>query len=93
MDKLAPAERHKYQHDGRTIYEWDQTFSEVNIYVEVPLGIKAKDLACTISVKHISLGLKGNPPYLDHELVGSSKVNIFPRVCLHIAQRMYFSSN
>ena len=26
MDKVAPAERHSYAHEGRTIYEWQQTF-------------------------------------------------------------------
>lgn len=35
-DRLAPSTRHKFVHEGRTIYEWDQTISEVNIYVDVP---------------------------------------------------------
>jgi hypothetical protein len=34
-DQLAPSERHKYVHEGKVVYEWDQTLSEVNIYVQV----------------------------------------------------------
>lgn len=64
-DKLAPSDRYKYIHEGRTIYEWDQTLSEVNIYIEVPAGVKAKQLFVDISSTHISLGIRPNPPYLD----------------------------
>lgn len=64
-DKLAPAGKYKYIHDGKTIYEWDQTLSEVNIYIEVPKGVKAKQLFVNISSSHISLGIHPNPPYLD----------------------------
>ncbi|CAL8461738.1 g1269 [Coccomyxa elongata] len=67
-DKLAPAGKHKYIHDGNTIYEWDQTLSEVNIYIEVPTGVKAKQLFVNISSSHISLGIRPNPPYLDRDL-------------------------
>ena len=67
-DKLAPADKHKYIHDGKTIYEWDQTLSEVNIYIEVPTGVKAKQLFVDISSSHISLGIHPNPPYLDVSL-------------------------
>lgn len=28
-DQLAPSTRHKFMHEGRTVYEWDQTFEEV----------------------------------------------------------------
>jgi len=39
--------------------------SEVNIYIEVPKGVGAKDLAVTIGRTHLAVGIKGNPPYLD----------------------------
>ena len=48
----------------RTIYEWDQTLDEVNIYIKPPQGVRAKDIFCEITAQHIKLGLKGNPPFL-----------------------------
>ena len=74
-DRLAPSTRHKFVHEGRTIYEWDQTISEVNVYVDVPPGIKSKQLFCTITAHHVSLGITGNPPYLDHDLADAAKVS------------------
>jgi CS domain len=64
-DALAPSDRHKFISENRTIYEWDQTISEVNIYVGLPAGLRAKDLAIEISSRHLNLGIKGNPPYLN----------------------------
>ncbi len=65
MDSLAPSERHCYTHENRTIYEWDQTLSEVNIYIEVPPGVRAKQLFVEVKQSHIKIGIKPNPPYLD----------------------------
>lgn len=64
-EALAPSQRHSYTHNGRVIYEWDQTLTEVNIYITVPSGVRAKDLAVNIQSQHLSVGIKGNPPYLD----------------------------
>lgn len=64
-DKLAPSTRHEFTHQGRKVYEWDQSFSEVNIYVEVPPGVRAKQLFVTITTNHVKLGIAPNPPYLD----------------------------
>ena len=52
-------------HQGRTIYEWDQTLSELNLYVQLPAGVKAKQLYVDISSSHLRIGVKPNPPYLD----------------------------
>jgi hypothetical protein len=64
-DRLAPSARHRFVHCGRTIYEWDQTLAEVNMYVEVPPGVHARDMFCDIEARHVRFGLKGNPPFLD----------------------------
>lgn len=64
-ERLAPLGRHQFVHEGRTVYEWDQTLAEVNMYVEVPPGVRAKDMFCDIEQRHIKFGLKGNPPFLD----------------------------
>lgn len=64
-ERLAPSERHAYAHQGRTIYEWDQTLSELNIYVQLPASVKAKQLDVHISSSHLRIGITHNPPYLD----------------------------
>ena len=64
-EKLAPAKRHQYVYQGRVIYEWNQTLEEVNLFVEVPAGVSAKQLEVSITAAHLKIGLTGNPPYLD----------------------------
>ena len=49
------------------MYEWDQTLDEVNIYIQPPPGAGARDIECTITNDHVSVGLKGNPPYLSED--------------------------
>jgi hypothetical protein len=67
-DQLAPSERHVFTHEGRVVYEWDQTLEEVNVYVSVPAGVRAAMLDVKIQSTTVSIGIKGNPPYLEHEL-------------------------
>mmetsp|Transcript_12551 Transcript_12551/g.29821 ORF Transcript_12551/g.29821 Transcript_12551/m.29821 type:complete len:147 (+) Transcript_12551:140-580(+) len=74
-DKLAPNERHSYVHNGQVVYEWDQTLSEVNVYFQVPAGVTAKLIYCEISRKHLRLGIKPNPPYLDLDLFSTVQVD------------------
>lgn len=83
-DKLAPSTRHKYEYQGRTIYEWDQAFSEVNIYVEVPPGVRAKQLFVDIKPNHLKLGISPNPPYIDviHQQVVADSIGL-AAVCRH----------
>eukprot|EP01133_Synstelium_polycarpum_P012398 gene12398-14550_t len=64
MEKFAPARR-KFEHQGHTIYEWDQTIDEVNIYVSPPEGITSKMIACQILPNKLVLGIKGNPAFID----------------------------
>ena len=58
-------QKRAFKHEGRTIYEWEQGYEEINVYIGPPPGLKAKDIDCKISVNHVKLGAKGNPPYLD----------------------------
>ena len=39
--------------------------SEVTIYVEVPPGVRAKQLDVAIQPHHLRVAILGNPPYLD----------------------------
>ena len=64
MDKIE-TKRLKYQHQGRTIYEWEQTLEEVHVYIEVPEGVRSKMLDVRITASQLRIGLRGNPPFLD----------------------------
>lgn len=70
-EKLAPSKRHQYLHQGRVIYEWNQSLEEVNLYIEVPLGVSAKQLEVQVTATQLRIGLKGNPPYLDVSLLSA----------------------
>lgn len=71
--RLAPSKRHAFQHDGRIVYEWDQTLSEVNVYVPVPPGVRGRDLAVAVERRRLAFGLRGNPPFLDGALFAPAR--------------------
>ena len=62
--------RQKFEHNGQTVYEWEQSMEEVLIYIVPPPGVKARDIECKITVTHLTLGMKGNPPFLNHDTGG-----------------------
>ncbi|CAM9964548.1 unnamed protein product [Ascophyllum nodosum] len=62
--------RIKFEHEGRTVYEWEQSLEEVNLYIEPPPGLKADQIDCTITPRHLRLGIKGNPPFIDEDTGG-----------------------
>ncbi|EGG15287.1 LYR motif-containing protein 7 [Cavenderia fasciculata] len=72
MEKFKPIRR-KFEFQGRTVYEWDQTLEDVNIYITPPPGVTAKMIDCTITKTRLSVGLKGNPPFLDEEFYSTIK--------------------
>lgn len=47
------------------MFEWDQTLDEVNLYIDRPPNVHAKQFYCKVQSKHVELGIKGNPPYLN----------------------------
>jgi len=59
------SERKKFEHNGQIVYEWEQNLNEVLIFVSPPAGIKASIIDCKITTTHLSLGIKGNPPFVD----------------------------
>uniref|UniRef100_A0A2P2LL48 CS domain-containing protein n=1 Tax=Rhizophora mucronata TaxID=61149 RepID=A0A2P2LL48_RHIMU len=67
-EKLAPDKRHSFINNGQEVFEWDQTLEEVNIYINLPPNVHSKQFYCKIQSKHVEVGIKGNPPYLNHEL-------------------------
>ncbi|EFJ50053.1 hypothetical protein VOLCADRAFT_73880 [Volvox carteri f. nagariensis] len=74
-DRLAPTKRHQYRHNGQVVYEWDQTYSEVNIYTNVPPGVTGKQLYVDITTQHLRFGIRPNPPYMDSDLAAPVKVS------------------
>uniref|UniRef100_A0A0E0C5T2 CS domain-containing protein n=1 Tax=Oryza meridionalis TaxID=40149 RepID=A0A0E0C5T2_9ORYZ len=67
-EKLGPEKRHAFVHNGQKVFEWDQTLEEVNMYIELPKGVPTKLFHCTIQATHVEVGIRGNPPYLNHDL-------------------------
>jgi len=63
--KMEVPSRRSFVHEGREIYEWEQTLDDVNVYIKPPPGVKASMLDCKITSTHVSLGLKGNPPFIN----------------------------
>ena len=64
MDKIE-TKRLTYEYNGRKIYEWDQTLSDLNMYIDAPPGTRAKHLDVKIGATQLTIGLKGNPPFID----------------------------
>lgn len=54
---------------GEKVFEWDQTLDEVNIYINLPPNVHSKQFYCKIQSKHLELGIKGNPPYLNVSII------------------------
>ena len=51
-------------------HSWTQTLQDLDVRVRIPTGTPAKMIACDIKKKHLTFGLKGQPPMIDGELFG-----------------------
>jgi len=70
MDKFK-IDRSPYVYNGQVIYEWDQNLEEVNIYVKPPSGIRARDLIVVFESQKLTVGIQGNPAFIDEPLFSS----------------------
>lgn len=70
LAKKGKEGRIAFEYEGRTVYEWDQSLDEVNIYIMPPDGVTAAILAISIQPTHLKVGLRGAPPFIDEELGG-----------------------
>jgi hypothetical protein len=62
------AGRKKFEHQGQTVYEWEQNLNEVLLFFRPPPGVKAKDMAIEISNSRLRVGLKGAAkPFVDED--------------------------
>jgi hypothetical protein len=73
MEKFKPI-RKQFIYKDRVIYEWEQTLEDVNIFVTPPQGIKAKMIDCKITPTQLTLGIKGNPPFIQENFFSQVKV-------------------
>ena len=64
MDKIE-YKRLEYKHEGRTIYEWYQSLEEVHVFISPPPGVTSKMIDCKIMSTQLTIGIKGNPPFID----------------------------
>jgi CS domain len=53
------ANRFIFEYSGTAIYEWEQSLSEVVLYVPAPPVVNNGKIVCTISAHHLQLGLAG----------------------------------
>ncbi|CAI0385018.1 unnamed protein product [Linum tenue] len=74
-EKLAPEKRHSFVHNGNTVFEWDQTLDEVNMYIKRPMEVRPQQFHCVIRSNHLTFGIKGSPPFLDHDLAHPVKTD------------------
>ena len=75
--------RHQFRHQDQLVYEWEQTLDDLNIFIIVPKGIKAKQLYVDITVKHLKVGIVPNPPYLEVYSFTGSNLQCLP--CLQLS--------
>ncbi|RYH31251.1 hypothetical protein EON65_03170 [archaeon] len=75
MTKKGKEGRLKFEHEGRTIYEWEQNLTEVLIYIDMPPGVTRKMLDILISPSHLRVGVKGTSPYIDEDTGGLVKTS------------------
>ncbi len=67
--------RLKYVYEGRTIYEWEQNLNEVLIYITPPPGVNKRMLDIEISHRHLKIGIKNTPSYIDEDTWGPVKTS------------------
>lgn len=64
------AQRFIFEHAKKPIYEWEQTLSEVILYIPAPP--EGSSIVCTIAANHLQLGLRGhNRLFLDEDTAGA----------------------
>ena len=62
--------RYQFKHEGRVVYEWEQSLEDVNIYVTPPPGVVPDMIDCKFAPNKLTLGIRGNPPFLDEPTGG-----------------------
>ncbi len=74
LTKKGKEGRLKFEYEGRTIYEWEQSLQEVNIYIEPPPNLPRNLIEIVIQHRHLIVGVKNTPPFIDEDTWGPVKV-------------------
>jgi len=64
VDGEKPTPRQQHTHNGRLVYEWDQTSKQAGVYIKVPEGLTRYDLDIKITARRVQVGRVGKPPFL-----------------------------
>lgn len=71
---MKKEERQSYVYEGRPIYEWEESLDSITIFVNTPPLHPSVKLSNVFDVKitssSVTIGIKGNPPYLSHQTEG-----------------------
>jgi hypothetical protein len=78
--------RFKFEYEGRTIYEWEQSLEEVNIYLEPPPGVSRHLIAINIGHTHLTVGLQNTPPFIDEDT--GTLILVLRRIVLTYTDRL-----
>lgn len=70
LAKKGKEGRIRFEYEGVTVYEWEQSLIEVNLYIEPPQGVTRKMISIKISPHHLIVGLIGAPPFIDEDTGG-----------------------
>ena len=62
---LPLAAAHAPTHAAFRAARRDQTLSDLNMYIETPPGVRARHLDVKITANQLTVGLRGNPPFID----------------------------
>mmetsp|Transcript_6677 Transcript_6677/g.14905 ORF Transcript_6677/g.14905 Transcript_6677/m.14905 type:complete len:84 (-) Transcript_6677:501-752(-) len=76
-------DRKKFTHNGQTVYEWEQNMNEVLIFVKAPQGVTARMIECKITKDHLTLGIKGNNPFINVSFRDFALTNYADLMCCH----------
>lgn len=69
---------------GAIVYEWVQDLDDIVVFIKCPSpNTTKKDLAISIQSNRITLGLKGNPPFLD--VSGPARLNKLKLICSNVS--------
>ena len=67
----ASTSRQTFRHKDQEVYQWEQTLDDVLVYFSPPPGVPAAAFSVLITSTHVSVGIKGSPPFLSEALPGT----------------------
>ena len=81
---------------GQTVFEWDQTLEEANVYISLPQNVPTKLFYCKIEPKHLEVGIKGSSPYLNVSITNRGRERVWLCIYRHInvcTRARYYQNN